>query len=142
VFRSDNGDASVEQSEMAIRSMCPDVDMTGVQTIQMKHVAVGDRIRTYVLVGLPIGNANVLKGVKDAQKRAPEAFKELDEVTGNAPVSQVPSSKTDSVAVVNSDGTSGQLNLLPVDNAEYRAKRDAALQKPGAVVGHATVTAE
>jgi len=29
--------------------------------------------------------------------------------------------------------------LLPVDNEEYRARRDEALQKPGAVIGQATL---
>jgi hypothetical protein len=28
---------------------------------------------------------------------------------------------------------------MPVDNAEYKAKRDAALQKPGAVVGQTSI---
>jgi hypothetical protein len=31
------------------------------------------------------------------------------------------------------------LQLMDVDNAEYRARREAALQKPGAVIGQATV---
>ena len=31
------------------------------------------------------------------------------------------------------------LNLLPVDNEEYKARRDAALQKPGAVIGQVTI---
>jgi len=33
-----------------------------------------------------------------------------------------------------------QADLLQVDNPEYVARRAAALQKPGAVVGHTTVT--
>ena len=32
-----------------------------------------------------------------------------------------------------------QLKLLDVDNAEYKAKRDVALQKPGAVIGQTTI---
>jgi hypothetical protein len=130
IYRADNDAASVEQSEMAIRSICPDVDITGVQTIQMKHVAEGTRIRSYVLVGLPIGSANVLKSTKDAQARAPGAFKELDEVTGNKPASEAPAAPASKA-----DG----ITLLPVDNADYKAKRDAALQKDGAVIGQTTV---
>jgi hypothetical protein len=34
----------------------------------------------------------------------------------------------------------GQSDLLQVDNPEYVARRAAALQKPGAVVGHTTVS--
>jgi len=31
------------------------------------------------------------------------------------------------------------INLLPVDNEEYKARRDAALQQPGAVIGQTTL---
>jgi hypothetical protein len=33
----------------------------------------------------------------------------------------------------------GEITLLDVDNAEYKQRRDAALQKPGAVVGQTVV---
>lgn len=78
VFRSDNNDVSIENSELAIRSLCADTDITGVETVEQKIVAEGNRIRTYVLVALPIGSANSLKSAKQAEKRAPEAFRELD----------------------------------------------------------------
>jgi hypothetical protein len=139
IFRSDSGDASVEQSEMALRSMCPDVDITGVETVEMKHVAEGNRIRTYVLVTLPIGSRNVIKNTRDAETRAPDAFRELDSVTkpqNNAPANE---KKADTVSVVTPDGSSGSLNLVQVDNAEYKARRAEALKKPGAVIGQVTV---
>jgi len=142
IFRSDTGDTSVDHSELAIRSMCADVDITGVETVEMKHVSEGNRIRTYVLVTLPLGDKNVLKATKDAQARAPEAFKELDEVTGakkateSAPVAP---KSGDTVSVAQPDGTTGTLNLMPVDNAEYKARREEALKKPGAVIGQVSV---
>ena len=142
IFKSDSGDASLDQSELAIRSVCADIDITGVETVEMKHVSEGNRIRTYVLVTLPLGDKNVLKSTKDAQARAPEAFKELDEVTGakkateTAPV--VPQ-KGDEVSVKQPDGTTSTLNLMPVENAEYRARREEALKKPGAVIGQVSI---
>jgi len=142
MFKSDSGDASMDQSEMVLRSMCPDVDITGVETVEMKHVAEGNRIRTYVLVTLPLGGKNVLKAAKDAQARAPEAFKELDEVTGGkkpVEVTPVAPQKGNEVSVVRPDGTTTTLNLMPVENAEYKARRAEALQKPGAVVGQVTI---
>ena len=142
MFKSDSGDASMDQSEMALRSMCPDVDITGVETVEMKHVAEGNRIRTYVLVTLPLGGKNVLKSAKDAQARAPEAFKELDEVTsGKTPVEVAPVApqKGNEVSVVRPDGSTSTLNLMPVENAEYKARRDEALKKPGAVIGQVSV---
>jgi hypothetical protein len=141
VFTQDNGTSTVEQSEMAIRNICPDIDISGVETVEMKHVAEGNRIRTYVLVAL---NKNA-RTAAETKRSSKEAFKELDEITGNKPVSNdsdstpVTPQKGDSVNVVKPDGTTSSLNLMPVDNAEYKAKRDAALQKPGAVVGQTSI---
>jgi hypothetical protein len=147
IFRSDNGDASTDQSEMALRSMCPDVDITGVETVEMKHVSEGNRIRTYVLVTLPIGDKNVLKSAKDAAARAPEAFRELDGITKEQ--NQKPTNnpapaadkKSDTVGVVNPDGTTQNIGLVQVDNEEYKARRAEALKKPGAVIGQYTLQA-
>ena len=142
IFRSDTGDTSVDQSEMAIRSMCADVDITGVETVEMKHVSEGNRIRTYVLVTLPLGDKNVLKSTRDAQARAPEAFKELDEVTSGkkpAEVAPVAPQRGNEVSVTQPDGTTSTLNLMPVENEEYRARRAEALKKPGAVIGQVSI---
>jgi hypothetical protein len=142
IFKSDNGDVGVDHSELAIRSMCADIDITGVETVEMKHVSEGNRIRTYVLVTLPLGDKNVLKATKDAQERAPAAFKELDEVTsGKKPVEVTPVApqKGTEVSVAQPDGTTSTLNLMPVENAEYKARRAEAIQKPGAVVGQVSV---
>ena len=81
MYRADNEGASVEQSELIARSICPDVDITGVETVEMKHVAEGNRIRSYVLVALPMGSKNVMKSTKDIQNRSVDAFKELDSIT-------------------------------------------------------------
>jgi hypothetical protein len=81
MYRADNDAASVEQSELTVRSLCPDVDISGVETVEMKHVAEGNRIRTYVLVALPLGSKNVARSAKDIQNRSGDAFKELDSVT-------------------------------------------------------------
>ena len=144
IFKADSGDVSIDQSELAIRSMCADIDITGVETVEMKHVSEGNRIRTYVLVTLPLGDKNVLKSTKDAQSRAPEAFKELDEITsGKKPVDVTPAPAQtqpgNTVSVAQPDGTTSTLNLMPVENAEYKARRAEAIQKPGAVVGQVSI---
>lgn len=125
MFKSDTGESSMESTELAVRSMCADVDITGVETVEMRHVSEGNRIRTYVLIALPIGGSNVLKTNKDAVKRAPDAFKELDEQVE-------PKSTVKNVDV-------SELKLIDVQNSEYKAKRDDALQKPNSVIGHATL---
>lgn len=141
VFVQDNGTTTTEMSEMAIRSICPDIDITGVETVEMKHVADGNRIRTYVLVALPIGSANTMKTAKESARSSKEAFQELDEITGNKTVTDPSATpqKGQEINVVRPNGTSSTLNLLPVENAEYRARRAEAIQKPGAVVGQSTI---
>ena len=148
MYKADNGDTGTEQSEMAIRSMCADIDISGVETVEMKHIADGNRIRTYVLVALPTnGRMN-----KDTKQSAKEAFKELDEITGNKPVgtsetapgtpttvTPVAPQKSEEVKVVQPDGTTSTLNLMPVENAEYKARRAEAIQKPGAVIGQVSI---
>ena len=85
IYCTDSEATSTELSEQAIRTGCKSVDLTGVEVKEVKHVAEGTRYRTYVLVVLPTGDANLLRKYKDAQRqrelaavRAPEAFKELD----------------------------------------------------------------
>jgi len=143
MYKADNGDTGTEQSELAIRSMCADIDISGVETVEMKHVSDGNRIRTYVLVALPTnGRMN-----KDTKQSAKEAFKELDEITGNKPVGDkeptavtpVAPAKGQEVTVAQPDGTSSTLNLMPVENAEYKARREEALKKPGAVIGQVSI---
>jgi len=85
IYRADNDSASSEFSEMALRTSCKSVDLTGVEVKEIKHIGEGGRFRTYVLVALPTGDANVLRKAKEAAKtreqmaqRAPEALKELN----------------------------------------------------------------
>lgn len=139
VFTQDNGTTTTEASEMAIRSLCPDIDITGVETVEMKHVAEGNRIRSYVLVALPIGGANVMKTTKESARNSREAFEELDEITTGKTRSIAPAKKGDNVSVVSPTGTSSTLTLMPVENEEYKQRRAEALEKPGAVVGQVTV---
>jgi hypothetical protein len=142
IFRSDSGDSSMDQSELAIRSMCADVDITGVETVEMKHVSEGNRIRTYVLVVLPLGDKNTIRNARDAQTRAPEAFRELDGITQeqkNQPRTNTTVPADQSVSVVRPDGTADTIGLVQVDNEEYKRRRAEALQKPGAVIGQYTV---
>lgn len=78
IYQADTASGSVENSEFAAKSYCSDVDISGVETVAIKHVAEGNRIRTYVLIALPIGGANVIKSTHDAEARAPKALQELD----------------------------------------------------------------
>jgi hypothetical protein len=85
IFMQDTAVASTEVSELAIKSMCPSVDITGVEIKDVKRIAEGSRFRSYVLVALPTGDANALQKRKDqlklnnrAEQRSGEAFKEME----------------------------------------------------------------
>ena len=98
IFMQDTTVASTEISELAIRSMCPSVDITGTEIKEVKRIAEGSRFRTYVLLALPTGDANALQRRKDqlklnerASQRSGEAFKEMSknsesEMANTAPV--------------------------------------------------------
>ena len=97
VFMQDTAEASNETSELAIRAMCPSVDITGTEIKEVKRVSEGGRFRTYVLLALPTGDANALQKRKDqlklnesAVQRSGEAFKELDRNAEPAPVKATP----------------------------------------------------
>jgi hypothetical protein len=85
MFLSDTEDTSVERSESAIRSMCRGVDVSGVEIVEVKRIAEGARFRTYILVSLPLGEANQLAIRNDRRKaaagtkaRSDRAFDEID----------------------------------------------------------------
>lgn len=85
IYRSDSENNSAEFSEVAIKSMCPTVDITGAEIREVKTVAEGERFRTYVLVALPTGDANALARARDnrnlqnfATRRSQEVFRDMD----------------------------------------------------------------
>lgn len=85
VYMYDNESGGTESSEMAIRSLCRRVDVTGAEIIETVHMSENGRFRTFVLMGLPTGDANQLQIRKDklkvqaeGQSRSEKAFKELD----------------------------------------------------------------
>ena len=47
--------------------------------------------------------------------------------------------KSETISVVNPDGTTQNIGLLQVNNEEYKARRAETLKKPGAVIGQDTV---
>jgi hypothetical protein len=139
-FRTDRDGQGSSISTTAIRTRCAGVDITGTEIEQHQLTNNGNRFTYYVLVALPLGDANTrlrakeaAKQINDAMSQSDREFKELDNVRPKA------KSSDQSVSVVAPDGTSTTLNLMPVENAEYKARRAEAIQKPGAVVGQVTI---
>jgi hypothetical protein len=86
IYMTDTEESSTERSEVAIRSMCRGVDVSGTEIVETVRVPENGRFRSYVLVSLPTGDANPIVKRKDARRAAEEsrvrsdkAFKELDD---------------------------------------------------------------
>lgn len=86
IYRADSTEATSETSELAIKSSCKSVDVTGVEVADKKIIQEGNFYRVYVLVVLPTGDANILRKAKEqsklnelAVKRSQDAFKELNQ---------------------------------------------------------------
>jgi hypothetical protein len=134
IFRADSESSSASISTTAIRNFCADISVAGASVEKSKIVVENGRYHAFVLVALPLGDKNKVTKAQREQARdtavkssAEREFRELDQLNDKqkAPVSEAPRSEG--------------LTLMNVDNAEYKAKRDAALQKEGAVIGQATV---
>lgn len=85
VYMNDTESATAENSEVAIRSMCRQVDISGAEIVETVRVAENGRFRSYVLIALPTGEANAimkrkdqLRASKNALERSDRAFSELD----------------------------------------------------------------
>lgn len=87
IYMKDTPDGTLESSELAIQQKCHEVDVTGSEIADIKRVAEGARFRTYVLVALPIGDANQLaakRRIRDEQVRLKEDMnKAFDDMEGN-----------------------------------------------------------
>lgn len=95
VYRQDTQDASTGLTTTAIRNMCPDVDVTGAEVNNHKVIRVGDRFHAYVLVAMPLGEANVLARTKQRERlqrhalgASERAFRELDSAVEPKPAAQ------------------------------------------------------
>jgi hypothetical protein len=93
IYRLDGtAGSSNEHSEMAIKSFCPNVDISGVEIVETKLISEGAGFRSYVLVALPTGKANAIQTQraereqrKFVEQRSREAYRELDQ---NPPANQ------------------------------------------------------
>ena len=111
------------------------VNLIGVKRTHFALVRDKNQYRAYVKLRYAVDDSNkiLMEEIKKNRRlnhkfESSKAFKELErEVTG-APEEKVVSSNT-----------GDSIKLLPVDNEEYKKRRDEALQKEGAVIGQITV---
>jgi hypothetical protein len=96
LFRAEIGKQLAENSNSATRSICPGVDITGIEQVAKFEgedgvivLPTSQGFRAYVLVALPVGTANRLQERKDrleagrqADRQAERAWQDLDRQTG------------------------------------------------------------
>jgi len=138
--------------------------IVGVQQVDSQATFDGRHYKVYVLIRLPVGEANTQRAAQDraqsqreSEFRARRAEQEMDRNQQQLQQRQQeqdqqmqrdlgPASLAPNESFVLPEGATpipvqrvDSVRLLDVDNEEYRQRRDAALQRPGAVIGHITV---
>lgn len=163
-YRNDNGDSMTETTEVTIHKTA-EGDLIGAQRVDSQATFDGKRYKVYVLVRYPLAENNALRKDREAAQmkretalRAQKAQQDLEResernrqaqeraderLKQEIGIRQEPAKRTEPVppAVKGPDTvptSEGDLKLLDVDNAEYKARRNEALQKEGAVVGNST----
>jgi len=133
--KDDAGTVGTDRTQLIVKKVIVDTAVTGMHLEDTRVLAENRGYRTFVLVRYPMGDANrMLKDKLQRERQLKEdaidaGMNELDrEMNKGKSVTEVkPVSKVEGIT------------LMPVDNEEYKARRDAALQKPGAVIGQTTV---
>lgn len=152
-YKADRGSAMIENYQQVTRKNARG-ELSGAQRVDSQVTHDGQYYKVYVLLRLPVGEANRMQTRRDQARMQREAdirgrAAERDMDANEARDAQIeqqsdrvlerslsPQSKVTPVTVPT---TSGELKLLDVDNAEYKQKRAEALQKPNAVVGQTVV---
>lgn len=156
-YRNDTGSAMIESFETVLRKNA-NGELIGAQRVDSHATFDGRQYKVYVLLRLPLGEANIMARERQSQQlrreadlRGARAQQELDRAAQTERQEQErqdqklqqtigPDKPQSHVAPVTVPTTSGQsVQLLDVDNAEYKKKREEALQKPGAVIGQTTL---
>jgi hypothetical protein len=162
-FQNDTGADLQSRFETVTRKNAQG-QIVGVQQVDSQAHFDGRQYKVYVLIRLPIGEANSQRAAqnraqsqREAEFRARRAEQEMDRNQGALQKQREeqdlqmrqdlgPQSLAPGESLVPPEGATpipvqrvNSIQLLDVDNEEYRQRRDAALQKPGAVIGHITV---
>jgi hypothetical protein len=145
------GDAVNSRFETMIKKSASG-ELVGAERVDAQSSNDGRLYKVYVLLRLPLGEANTLMRERNAQvaikesanqgrAAAPAPAPAPAELKPQLRPEPEPGEKTPAAVGVVSQGSAEptELKLLDVDNAEYKRRRDEALAKPNAVVGQITL---
>jgi len=148
-YRADRGDAMIENFQQVTRKNARG-ELSGAQRVDSRATFDGRIYKVYVLVRLPLGTNNVIQNRRDqarAQREADISSRAAEQDMDRNESAErgiqrendddltrrlAPQSK---VVPVTKSVDTGTIQLLDVDNAEYKRRRDEALSKPNAVIG-------
>ena len=124
-------------------------ELVGAERVDAQSTNDGRIYKVYVLVRLPLGEANTLMRERNAQQALKDANNQGRVAVPAVPAElkpqlrpePEPGEKTEAKVGVVSSGSAEptELKLLDVDNAEYKRRRDETLAKPNAVIGQVTL---
>ena len=152
-YKADSATSGAESSEMLVRKLTR-TSITGHHKVDSQITQEGRMFRVFVLMRYPLGDANkllaedsnikqrraMIAGSRNAMREMNEGNDKADRREYEQENNIAPQSKVEPVeADPQKPAVTGGITLMNVDNAEYKAKRDVALQKPGAVIGQTTV---
>jgi hypothetical protein len=161
--RTDNGDDMLETTTVTVQKNA-EGDLIGAQRVDSQATFDGRRYKVYVLVRYPLNENNTLQRTKTAQQlkreselrsqrarqdldqhsqqrrqEAIESDQRLQQQVGPKPESHVEPVKAGTETV---NTSSGPVQLLNVENKEYKERRAEALSKPNAVIGQVTISGQ
>jgi hypothetical protein len=151
-YRADRGDTSIENYEQVTRKNA-NGELTGAQRVDSQAVFDGRTYKVYVLLRLPVGEANTVAKSRasaqlqrEADIRSRAAHQELDRTVNEERKQEAQRDEKlkqeiepKPVASTTVPVVGGELKLMDVDNEEYKQRRAEALAKPGAVIGQTVV---
>jgi len=131
--KDNSGTVGTDYTSLAIKKTVEKTYLTGHHLEDTRVQPENRGYRTFVLIRYPMGDANRLlkeKTQREVQRQDEDVV--IDKELGKNSVAPIVVSPV-------ADARPTEIKLLDVDNAEYKKRRDEALQKPGAVIGQTTL---
>lgn len=129
--RDNAGTVTTDNTSLAVRKRIIDTSLTGHQIEDSKVQMENRGYRTFVLVRYPINDANRLLREKQRANEKADSDADIDKEF------EKPSKHVQSPVIQQIQPQT--IQLMDVDNQEYKARRESALSKPGAVIGQTVV---
>ena len=148
--KDSGGTVTNDYTSKVIKKTIIETLITGHHLEDSRVQAENRGYRTFVLVRYPVGDANrLLKDKRQQELQRRDDDEEIEKEISSLKPKKVSQAASQPVAVatpvvetqpvVVTKLQPQDLNLMQVDNEEYKRRRDEALMKPGAVIGRTTL---